>query len=367
MKKVLAILLALVMVFAFAACGNTSGEDVSENEAQLTVGFIFIGAINDGGYTQAHYDGMKAMEDYFGGKVATKYLENVNDGDKQASLDAARNLIDQGCNVIVGCSYGFMDALDELANSGDYDDVKFLHFSGNKMNDTNFGNFFGAIEQPRYLSGMVAGSMTKSNKLGYVGAFPYTEVQIGINAFTLGAQSVNPDAEVKVVYINSWGDPEAEKAAAEQLLAEGCDIIAQHSDSTGPQLAAQDAGAYAIGYNYNNPVAADAYLTAPIWHHEKFLIPTIEAILAGTWTPESYYGSLEDGYVDLAPMTDLVPADVQDKVNAVKEKMVSGEFAPFSGKIEYADGSVLCEEGQTLDRGQIWSIDKLVKGAVGVN
>ena len=134
------------------------------------------------------------------------------------------------------------------------------------MNDKNFGNYFGAMEEPRYLSGMIAGLMTKSNKLGYVAAYPYTEVKIGINAFALGAQSVNPNATVSVVYINSWNDPANEKAAAESLLAQGCDIITQHCDSAGPQLAAQDAKAFAVGYNLDNSkVAPNSFLTAPIW------------------------------------------------------------------------------------------------------
>ena len=220
MKKLLSGILIAVLVFSLAACGDKKDDDGAK-DAKLKVGFIFIGSINDGGYTQAQYDGMKATEKYFKGDVETLYLENVSDTDKQASLDAARNLIDQGCNVIVGCSYGYMDSLEELANKDEYKDVNFLHFSGNKMNDTNFGNFFGAMEEARYLTGMIAGSMTKTNKIGYVAAHPYTEVIIGINAFTLGVQEVNKDAVVKVVYINSWGDPELEKTAEEHLIAAG--------------------------------------------------------------------------------------------------------------------------------------------------
>ncbi len=369
MKRFLTVLLALVMVFGLAACGN-SGDSDAEATDEFKVGFIYIGSINDGGYTQAQHEGTLAMQEKFGGKVKAVWVEEVNDSDKSATIDAATNLIDQGCKVIVGCSYGYMDALDELAKSPDYADISFLHFSGNKMNDKNFGNYFGATEEPRYLTGIIAGMMTETNKLGYVAAQPYTEVQIGINAFTLGAQSVNPDVEVKVVYINSWYDPEKERSAADELLAQGCDIITQHCDTTGPQVAAAEAGAYAIGYNLDNSkveAIKDAYLTSATWHHEQFLIPTIEKIMAGTWTPESYYGSMADGYVDLAPMTDLVPADVQAKVNEVKEKMKAGEFAPFSGKILYNDGTVLCEEGQTLTREEIWKTNKLVKGATGAN
>jgi basic membrane protein A len=184
------------------------------------------------------------MVDYFDGRVATLIAENVSE-EKQAVESAAMNMIDQGATVIIGTSYGYMDTLDAMA--AQYPDITFLHFSGNKMNDTNFGNYFGAMEEPRYLAGMVAGMMTKSNKIGYVAAFPYTELLIGINAFTLGARAVNPDAEVKVVYTNAWVDAANEKAAAEALLAQGCDVLEQHCDTTGPQIAAEKAGAYAIG------------------------------------------------------------------------------------------------------------------------
>lgn len=366
MKKVLSILLVLTLGLALlAGCGADTGGEGDEGTQPLKVGFIYIGTVNDGGFTQTHHNGTKAMAEHFGDKVEATWIEGVDDTDKQASMDAATQLIDQGCNVVIGCSFGFMDALYELSQKPEYKDIKFLHFSGNKQND-NMDNYFGSIEEPRYLTGIVAGLMTKTNKLGYVAAYDYTEVLIGINAFTLGAQSVNPDVEVKVVYINSWYDPEKERAAADNLLAAGCDIIAQHCDTTGPQVAAVEAGKFSIGYNLDNSgmeAVKDSYLTAPIWHHEVYLNKTVQAIMDGTWAPESYYGTMAEGYVDLAPLTDLVPVDVKDKVAAAKAEMVAGTLAPFSGKIEYNDGTILCEEGQTLDRGQIWSINKLVKGA----
>jgi len=361
MKKVLALVLAIMMVLSFSACGG--GETDTDEDAVLKVGFIYIGVINDGGFTQTHHEGTMKLEEHFKGKVETAYIEGVDDGDKQASLTAALNLIDQGCNVIVGTSFGFMDALDELANSGDYDDVYFFHFSGSKSNDTNFENYFGAIEEPRYLSGMVAGMMTETNLIGYVAAYPYTEVHIGIDAFTLGVQSVNPDAQVKVIFINSWYDPEKERAAGDELMAAGCDILAQHCDTTGPQLAAAEAGGYSIGYNYPNNVAPEAYLTAPIWHHDMYLIDRIQKILDGTFVPENYYGNMAEGYVDLAEMTDLVPADVQAAVFAKKQEIVDGDFAPFSGYIEYNDGTVMNKEGHSMSVAEIWEITGLVKGA----
>lgn len=369
-QKIAALVLAATMTMtALAGCGSETapadGEQQQSAAAEdaTTVGFIYIGSKNDGGYTQAQNQGTEAVKEYFGDKVNILTAESVAE-DKQTVKTNALNMIDNGASIIVGTSFGYMDALEEL--SKEHPEVTFLHFSGNKMNDTNFANYFGAMEEPRYLSGIIAGMQTESNKIGYVAAYPYTEVLIGIDAFTLGVQSVNPDAQVNVVYINSWNDPANEKAAAESLLAQGCDVLAQHCDSTGPQIAAEAAGAYAIGYNLANPDAAPkAFLTAPIWHHDKFLVPTIESIVNGTFKPVSYYGNMADGYVDLAPMSDLVTPEAKAKVEEVQAKMEAGEFDVFTGPIYDNAGNLVVPEGESLDRAGIWSIDYLVKGATG--
>lgn len=364
MKKFLAVLLVLVLAMSsMVGCGGGTEEPAAEGEPELTVGFIYIGPATDGGFSEAQDRGRQAMEDYFEGKVATLTAENVAE-EKQEVKSAALNMMDQGASVIIGTSFGYMDTLEELA--AEYPDTTFIHFSGNKMNDTNFGNYFGAMEEPRYLAGIVAGMMTETNKIGYIAAFPYTELLIGINAFTLGAQSVNPDVEVKVVYTNAWVDAANEKAAAEALLAQGCDVLEQHCDTTGPQIAAEAAGAYAIGYNMDSREAAPgAFLTAPIWHHEAFYIKTIQAILDGTWTPESYYGTMADGYVGLAELSDLVSPDAKAKVEEVQAKILAGEFPIFVGPIKDNEGNIVVEEGVTLDRAGIWSMNYLVEGATG--
>ncbi|MGI5824595.1 MAG: BMP family ABC transporter substrate-binding protein [Bacillota bacterium] len=361
----LGLVLALSMV-ALVGCGGGDEGTAEEPAADATtIGFIYIGSPTDGGYTQAQDEGTQAVEEYFGDKVNVLRAENVAE-EKQDVKNAAINMIDQGATIIVGTSYGFMDALEELA--GEYPDVDFLHFSGNKMNDTNFGNYFGAMEEPRYLAGMIAGLTTETNKLGYVAAFPYTEVNIGINAYFLGARAVNPDVTMQVVYVNSWNDPANEKAAAEALLQQGCDIIEQHGDSTGPQAAVQDfadAGnrAFSIGYNLNNTeLFPETFLGAPIWHHDAYLIPTIEKMIEGSWTPESYYGTMADGYLDLAVNEDIVPEDIMAKVNEVKDKMLAGEFPVFVGPLTDNAGNVVVAEGETLDREGIWKTDWLLEG-----
>ena len=362
MKKFLAILLALVMVFSFVACGGDENTDEG-SDVQVKVGYIFIGPINDGGFTQAMYEGAVASKEHFAGKMDFIYRENVAE-DTQEVKSTALNMIDEGCNVIIACSFGFGDAMNEL--SGEYPDITFLHFSGAMKNDTNFDNWFGSMEQARYLTGMAAASVTESNILGYVAARPYTEVQIGINAFTLGAQAVNPDVEVKVVYINTWGDAELEKTGAEQLLDAGADVICYHADSTAAQLAAAERDAWAIGWNYPKNDAGDKYLTAAYWNPEVYFNYALQNILDGTFVPESYYGTMADGLIAIDEVSEAVPVEVRNQINDIKQQMIDGTFEVFTGPIYYKDGTVLCEEGQTLDRAGIWSITNEIQGVSAI-
>lgn len=357
MKKFLAILVALIMVFSFAACGDEEADTFAD--ADLRVGYIFIGPINDGGFTQSMYEGAVASKEHFAGAMDFKYRENVAE-DTQEVKNTGLSLIDEGCNVIIACSYGFGDAMKEL--SEEYPEVTFLHFSGSMKNDTNFDNWFGSMEQARYLTGMAAASVSESNILGYVAAHPYTEVQIGINAFTLGAQAVNPDVEVKVVYIGTWGDAEKEKNGAEELLNGGADVITYHADSTAAQLAAAERDAWAIGWNFPKNDAGDKYLTAAYWNPEVYFNYVLQSVLDGEFAPESYYGTMADGLIAIDKLNDAVPADVQQKIADTKAKMEAGEFEVFTGPINYKDGSVLCAEGQTLDRAGIWSITSEIEG-----
>ena len=362
MKKFLAILLALVMVFSFVACGGDENTDEG-SDVQVKVGYIFIGPINDGGFTQAMYEGAVASKEHFAGKMDFIYRENVAE-DTQEVKSTALNMIDEGCNVIIACSFGFGDAMNEL--SGEYPDITFLHFSGAMKNDTNFDNWFGSMEQARYLTGMAAASVTESNILGYVAAHPYTEVQIGINAFTLGAQAVNPDVEVKVVYINTWGDAELEKTGAEQLLDAGADVICYHADSTAAQLAAAERDAWAIGWNYPKNDAGDKYLTAAYWNPEVYFNYELQNIMDGTFVPESYYGTMADGLIAIDEVSEAVPVEVRNQINDIKQQMIDGTFEVFTGPIYYKDGTVLCEEGQTLDRAGIWSITNEIQGVSAI-
>ena len=366
MKKVLAILLSLIIGLTATGCGgnsDTGADSGAGDQEPVKVGFIYIGHINDGGFTQAHDRGRLELEEAMGDKVKTFYQEVVPENIQDVK-NTAKVMIDQGVSIIFANSFGYMDAMEEL--SKEYPDVKFLHFSGYKANDTNFDNYFGAMEEARYLSGIVAGMKTKTNKIGFVGAFPLPELFIAINAFTLGVQSVNPEAEVQVIWTNSWYDPAKEKEAATALLDGGADVIAQHCDTTGPQVAAEERGAYAIGYKADSYQAAPkAFMTAPTWNHGAYYIKTVQAIVDGTWTPESYYGNMADGYIGLLPLTDNAPEGAAEKVEEVKAQIIAGDFNVFTGPIKNQAGEVVIADGEKPDRAKIWEMDYLVQGVIG--
>lgn len=365
MKRLLALFLAAVMLSAVVLTGCGSSASSTDSSAasssaaassaaqsstaavkELKVGFIYIGSVGDVGYTFAHDQGRKYLEEKLKDKgVTTVALENVPEN---ADCEKAiRNLIDQGCKAIFATSYGYMEFMDKVAK--EFPDVKFFHCSGYMSNDTNFVNYFGRIEQARYLSGIVAGLKTKSNKIGYVAAMQIPEVIRGIDAFTLGVRSVNPNAVVNVKWTNTWYDPQLEKDAATALLNEGNDVIAQHQDTTASQIAAQEKGAFAIGYNSDSKTAAPkAYLTAPIWNWGVYYADQVQKILDGTWKAENYLGGMKEGVVDLAPMTDLVDPDIQKKVEEAKSKILDGTLDVFAGPIKDQTGAVKIAQGATM-------------------
>ncbi|MCB2173502.1 BMP family ABC transporter substrate-binding protein [archaeon] len=357
MKKLLIILMITTLLITFVATGCSKKDD---GEKDLKVGFIYIGPIDDNGWTSAHDEGRKTIEEELG--LETIYKENVPEDDAQVEQEI-KNLIDQGANVIFTTSFGFMDATLNVAK--EYPDVKFFHCSGFKTND-NMGNYFGRIYEPRFLSGLVAGLKTETNKIGYVAAMQIPEVIRGINAFTLGVKTANPDAEVFVRWTNTWIDPSKAKEAAEALLEEDCDVLTQHQDSPGPLLAAEDAGAYSIGYDYPlRDVAPDSYMTAPLFNWGVYYVDILQEIIDGTWVPGSFWGGLKDEIVKLDELTDVAPADAQALVDDYQGKIEAGTFHVFSGEIKDRNGNVKVAEGETMTDGDMLSMMWFVEGVNG--
>ena len=356
-----ALLAACSSTPAGSGSGATGGTSGTGSATKMKVAFVYVGPVGDAGWTKKHDDGRKELEAAMGDKVQTTFLESVPEGaESEATFE---RLAREGNKIIFATSFGYMDQM--LAVAAKYPDVIFMHATGYKTS-ANMGTYFGAAEEARYLSGMAAASATKSNKLGYVAAFPIPEVIRGINAFTLGAQKVNPNVTVDVVWTSTWFNPTTEKEAAQSLLNKGIDVIAQHQDTPGPGEAAEAAGAKWVGYNDDmSRFAPKAWLTAPVWDWGPFYIKTVKAVMDGTWKSEQYYGTMADGLVKLAPVSDSVPADIRAAIDDTQKKIISGEFAPFTGPISKQDGSSAYAAGAKATLVELLKMDYFVKGVNG--
>jgi basic membrane protein A len=361
-KKTLSLFLSMVMLISLAAV-QVHAVMPAVSKEDLKVGAVFIGPSDDG-FTGAHYNGIEKMKEAVG-LSDEQILYKFNVPENSECESAMRELVDKGCQIIFGNSWGYMNYMEELAE--EYPDVVFSHCSGYKNNGVNFNNYFGRIYQARYLSGIAAGLKTTTNKIGYVGAWPdNAEVNGGINAFALGVQSVNPDAVVYVKFINSWGDPTLEKQTAEALLAIDCDVIAQHVDSSMPQVAAQEAGKFGCGYNTDmTAVAPDAHLTAPVWNWASVYTAEIEDLINGVWEPVNYFYGLKEDMVDISPLSKNVAEGTAEKIEEAREKIVSGEWDVFTGPIYNQNGVEVLKEGETLSDADItgtFMAELLIKG-----
>lgn len=367
-KSFFKILGMLVLCASFTGCGvNGNIDDYAVNTGygdsdtvksssgvskdSIKVGVIHLSDPAEGsGYTYTHDIGIMGMQQNLGlsdSQIIRKI--NVNDSDKEATRKAIKECIDEGCNIIFSTSWGYMETTAQMAE--EYPDVYFSHGTGYMSNGKNFNNYFGRIYQPRYLSGIVAGMNTKTNKIGYVAAMgsENSEVTGGIDAFALGVYSVNPSAQIYVKVTNSWYDPEAEKAAASTLLDMNCDVITQHCDTTYPQLLAQQKNVYSIGYNSDmSKDAPDACLCSVIWNWSAYYTAAVQSVIDGTWDGSNYYGGMNENIVGITQLADFCKSGTQQKVDEAKKDIISGKLGIFDGVIETNTGTTVGESGKTL-------------------
>ena len=319
---------------------------------QIKVGVLHLSDPADGsGYTYTHDLGIQGMQQNLG--LSNEQIirkNNVDDSDEAATKRAIQECIDEGCNIIFTTSWGYMQATADMAEQ--YPDVYFSHGTGYMSNGKNFNNYFGRIYQARYLSGIVAGMNTKTDKIGYVAAMDSSnsEVTGGIDAFALGIYSVNPDAKVYVKVTNSWYDPEGEKAAAQTLLDMDCDVIAQHCDTVYPQSLAQERGVYSIGYNSDmSKDAPNACLCSVIWNWSAYYTAAVQSVIEGTWDGSNYYGGMSENLVNITSLADFCAEGTAEKVEEARADILSGANGVFDGVIETNTGDTVGEEGKTLD------------------
>jgi basic membrane protein A len=359
------LLAATMLVTSCGKAENSSSSDTAANGDSSKVvkaAWIYVGPTSDGGWTTAHDNGRKAVEKALGNKVKTEYKENIPEGPEVAqTIDS---LVKDGNKIIFAASFGFGDAMKAAAEK--YPDVKFLHATGIPNDIKNFGTYFGAGEQSLYLSGMAAGKATRANQIGFVAPFPIPEVIRHINAYTLGARSVNPDAIVKVVWINSWFDPASERKAAESLIAGGADVIASGGDSPAPGEAAKAAGVAWTGYDSDQSKDfADVWLTAAIYDWGPYYTKQVQSVLDGTWKKEDYYGNIKDGFTTIAPFGSRVEAETKTMIEAAKADIEAGKLDIFAGPIMAQDGTEKVAAGSSIPFGDQMSIDWFVKGVEG--
>ncbi len=335
-----------------AVADNTSGDTGGIPKDEIKVGVIHLSDPADGsGYTYTHDLGIQGMQQNLNlsdDQIVRKI--NISDTDADATRAAIQECIDEGCNIIFTTSWGYMETTAEMAE--EYPDIYFSHGTGYMSNGKNFNNYFGRIYQARYLSGIVAGMNTKSNKIGYVAAMDSTnsEVTGGIDAFAMGIYSVNQNAKVYVKVTNSWFDPDGEKAAAEMLLNMGCDVIAQHCDTEYPQTLAQEKGVYSIGYNSDmSKNAPEACLCSVIWNWSAYYTAAVQSVIEGTWDGSNYYGGMNENLVGLTSLADFCADGTEEKVEEAKAAILSGENGVFDGVIETNTGETVGKEGKTLD------------------
>ena len=348
MRKLLAVLAGLAMSLVVA---TASGAD------KLKVGFIYVGPIGDHGWTYQHHQGLLAVEEAFGDKVETVYVENVAEGPDAER--AITRLARDGAGIIFTTSFGYMDPTIKVAKN--FPDVKFEHGTGYKRAE-NVTTYSARFYEGRYVIGQIAARVSKSGVAGYIASFPIPEVVRGINSFMLGAQSINPDFKVKVVWVSTWFDPGKEADAAKVLIGQGADIITQHTDSTAPLQIAEEQGVVGFGQASDMiKFAPKSQLTSIIDDWAPYYVRRVQAVLDGTWKSEDTWDGMGPGMVAMAPYTNL-PDDVVAMAQETEAKITSGEFHPFTGPIHKQDGSMAIGEGEVLDDGVLAGMNWYVKG-----
>lgn len=361
MLKMLSVVACTTMLLVGCGAPSSTGEKADKAKSdKVKVGFIYVGSATDGGYSQSHDNGRKLLEEKIP-NVETIVKESVPEGQEVEKV--AADMIDQGATIIFANSFGFMDYIEKV--SKEYPEVKFFHCSGYKTGE-NLSTYFGREYQARYLTGIVAGMKSKNGQIGYVASFPIPEVVRAVNAFTLGARSINPNAKVKVTWTNTWYDPAKEKDAAIALLDQGVDIIGQYQDTTAAQQAAEERGAFSIGSDLDMSASApNANMTSAVWNWGPYYVQAVQSVIDGKFKSENYWGGIDTGIADISPLTKNAPAGAQEKVDAAKAKMVDKSWDVFTGPIKDQTGAIKVQDGQKLTDKELLSMDWLVEGVEG--
>ena len=352
---------ALVLALVAASCGGDDGGDAAGNGGEAyKVGFMYIGPPGDAGWTFQHDEARKFIEQELGEEVETTFLDSVPEANSGPAID---QLISDGNKLIFATSFGYGDTVIQKAQQNP--EVLFEHATGFQRAD-NVATYFVQHWEPSYLLGIIAGRMTKSNRLGYVGSFPIPEVIRDVNSFTLGAQSVNPEVKVNMVFINTWFDPPKEKQAAKGLIDAGADVLFGIADSPSVLQEAEANGVYAATWNSDmRRFGEKAFLSAVVLNWGNHYLERVQAAMDGSWESEDYWGTLEEGAVEFAPYGDSVPAEVREEVDEKLAGFKDGSFNPFVGPINDQTGAVRFEDGHEVTFEEFVEWNWFVEGVEG--
>ncbi len=331
-------------------------------QTPLKVGFIYVGPIGDGGWTFQHDQGRLAVEEHFGGAVETVYQESVPEG-----ADAERAITQMvlgGAKLIFTTSFGYMDATANVASQ--FPDVFFEHATGYKT-APNLAVYDARFYEGRAVTGHIAGRMTQTGKIGYIGSFPIPEVIQGINSSFIHARRANPEVEMVVAWAYTWFDPAKEADAAQAMIEQGVDVILQHTDSTAPQAAAQDAGDV---FTFGQASDMAAFKPTPrissiIDNWSPYYIERVQAVIDGTWATGAHWGGIADGDVEIGEITEAVPAEVKAEAEALAASIADGSYHPFTGPLNRQDGTPWLAEGQVATDEELKGLNFYVEGLSG--
>lgn len=358
-------------ISALAACGKkdettaqapaAAAADAPAANEPLKVAFAYVGPVGDGGWSFAHDTARKKIQEQFGDKIVTTYVESVPEGaDAERVL---RDLANQGNKLIFGTTFGYMDTLQKMAP--DYKDVKFEHATGYKTAD-NISTYDGRTYEGAYMAGVLAGGMTKSNTLGIVGSVPIPEVIRNINSFTLGAQSVNPDIKTKVVWVNEWFSPPKETEAATSLINGGADVLFQNTDSPAVLKTAEEKGVRAFGWDSDmTAYGPKAHLGSAVINWEPYYTQSVQEVLDGNWKSNRSWLGVKDGVIDLVSVAEDVPAELKTKLDTARNGLKDGSLQIWKGPILNNEGKEILAEGVVADDAFLSGINFYVQGVEG--
>jgi basic membrane protein A and related proteins len=363
MYKNLAATFVAACAFSLAPSGAFSQSKDASKALPLKIGFVYVAPLSDAGWVHQHDEGRKAVEAALGKQVQTTYVENVAEGPDAERV--IRDLAQQGNKLIITPSFGYMEPT--LAVAKDFPEVKFESITGYKT-APNVAAANARYYEGRYLAGIAAGRMTRTNLAGYVAGLPIPEVLQGINAFTLGMRSVNPQAQVKVVWLNEWFNPSRERDAAMTLMNQNADVMAFHTGSNAVMVAAQERGKLAVAYHSDmRKVAPDAQIVAITHQWGDYYTARAKAVLNGTWKSGSVWGGVKAGMIRVGDFGSKVPKAVQDEVLARQTDIAQGKLHPFHAKDAVRDnqGREVIAPGKTLSDADILNMNWLVEGVQG--